>query len=130
VESLGLKRATYLTAVCEAGRIDYDITAETFPADRDFLTCKSSEMKQLLVNIILEKANERYTEQTLTFDDEKLDIKVLQIRLPESNVLHILILTSAGQDTKGLRLSEDDKKVGLKYLAKFAETTSTMIKKT
>ena len=130
VESLGLKRATYLTCVLEEGRIDWDVTAETFPKDRDFATRKSSELTLLLVNIILERAYERYMEKTLTVEGKKLDVKAFQIRLPESNMQHILVLTAPEQVTEDLQLSEDDKKAGLKYLTQLAETAASMIVKT
>lgn len=129
LESLDLKRATHLTCVLEEGRIDWDVTAETFPADRDFVTSKSSELRLLLVDIILKGANERYMEKTLTVEGNKLDVKAFQIRLPESNTQHILVLTALEQGTEGLQLSDDDKKAGLKYLAQFAETAASMIVK-
>ena len=130
VESLDLKRATYLTCVLEEGRIDWDITAETFPKDRDFVTRKSSELTLLLVNIILERADERYMQKTLTIEQEKLEIKAFQIHLPESNMQHILVLTAPEQVTEDLQLSDDDKKAGLKYLSQLAETAASMIVKT
>lgn len=130
VESLGLKRATYLTCVLEEGRIDWDVTAETFPKDRDFVTRKSSELTLLLVNIILERADERYMQKTLTVGQEKLDVKTFQIRLPESNMQHILVLTAAGESSEDLQLSDDDKKAGLKYLTQLAETVASMFVKT
>jgi len=129
-ESLGLKRATHLTCVLEEGRIDWDVTAETFPADRDFVTRKSSDLRLLLVDIILEGANERYMKKTLTVEGKKLYIKAFQIRLPESNMQHILVLTGPEQVTEDLQLSDDGKKAGLKYLAQFAETAASMIVKT
>jgi len=129
-ESLGLKRVTHLTCVLEEGRIDWDVTAETFPADRDFVTRKSSELRLLLVDIILEGANERYMEKTLTVEGKKLYVKAFQIRLPESNMQHILVLTTPEQVTEDLQLSDDDKKAGWKYLAQFAETAASMIVKT
>ncbi len=124
VESLSLKRATHLCCVLEEGRIDYDVTAETFPKDRDFVTCKSSELTLLLMNIILENANERYMEQTFAVENEKLDVKVFQIRLSESSAQHILVLTAAQPGIEGLRLSDDDKKAGLKYLAQLVKTAA------
>lgn len=129
-ESLGLKRATYLTCVLEEGRIVWDVSAETFPADRDFVTRKSSELRLFLVNIILEGANKRYMEKTLTIEGEQLDVKAFQICLPESNTQHIFVLTFPQQGEEGLQLSEDDKKAGFEYLAGFAETAASMTVKT
>jgi hypothetical protein len=127
VEILGLKRATHLTCVLEEGRIDYDVTAETFPADHNFDIFRSSELKKLIVNTISEGANERYTEQTLTFEGRGLNVKVFQIRLPESNAQHFLILTADEQGSESLQLSEEDKKAGLKYLAQLAKIAASMI---
>jgi hypothetical protein len=139
VEILGLKRATHLTCILEEGRIDYDVTAETFPVDRNFDIFRSSELKKLIVNTISERANERYIEQTLTFESRGLNVKVFQIRLPETNAQHFLVLTadactcgSAGtgeQGSESLQLSEEDKKAGLKYLAQLAKIASSMITK-
>jgi hypothetical protein len=126
VESLSLKRATHLTCVLEKGHIDCDVTAETFPADHDLVTLKSSELKLLLVNVILEGTNERYMEQTLMFEGEKLDVKVFQIHLPESNAQHILVLTAIQQGPEDLQPSDEDKKAGFKYLAHFAEIAASM----
>jgi hypothetical protein len=130
VESLCLKRATYLTCVLQEGCIDYDVAADTFPADRDFITRKSSEVTLLLVNIILENASERYMEQTLTVDGEELNVKVFQIRLSESNSQHILVLTAPHQGSEEFQLSDDDKKAGFMYLKEFAETAASMVMKT
>ncbi len=130
VESLCLKRATYLICVLQEGRIDYDVTADTFPADRDYVTCRSSELTLLLVNIILENANQRYMERTLAIDGEELDVRVFQIQLSESNSQHILVLTAPHQGSKDLQLSDDDKKAGFMYLKELAETAASMVMKT
>lgn len=127
VEALGLKRATHLTCVLEEGRIDYDVTAETFPEDHSFAIFKSSELKTLVVNIISEDANEQYMEQTLTFEGQELNVTVLQIRLPEYNAQHILILAADEQGSESLRFSDEDKKAGLKYLAQLAKIVASMI---
>jgi hypothetical protein len=125
VESLSLKRATYLCCVLEEGRIDYNVTAETFPKDRDFITRKSSELTLLLMNIILENANERYMEQTFAVENEEINVKVFQIRLSEHSAQHILVLTAAQPSIEGLQLSDDDKKAGLKYLAQLVKTAAS-----
>lgn len=130
VESIGLKRATYLTCILQEGRIDYDVTADTFPADRDYVTCRSSEVTLLLVNIILENANQRYMERTLTVDDEELNVKVFQIQPSESNSQHILVLTTPHQGSEDLLLSDDDKKAGFTYLKELVETAASIVIKT
>lgn len=123
-EILGIERVTYLVCVLKEGRIDYEVTAETFPADRNFITRKSSELTLLLVSIIMEKANQRYIEKVLTVEGEKLDVKAFQICLPELNAQHILVLTTPAQGAEPEPVSEDDKQAGFKYLALFAEHTS------
>ena len=126
VEGLSLKRATHLTCLLEETRVDCEVSAETFPADRDFATRKSSELRLLLANIILERASQRCLEKVLTVEGENLNVKAFQIRLPESATQHILILTAPEKGTEVSQLSEDDKQAGFDYLIRLAEVAASI----
>jgi hypothetical protein len=125
VESLGLERATYLTCVPQ-GRGIYEVSGESFPADRWFAPLKSSDLQLLSHNIVMKNTNERYMDDTITVDDKNLLVRVFQIALPKYGTQHILVLTSLEDGQQLTQLTEDDKRFAFDYLSLFTYIATSM----
>jgi hypothetical protein len=125
VKSLDLERATYLTCVPQKSGV-YEVNGESFPAERWFAPLKSSNLKLLSHNIIMQDVNERYMDDTLTIDDKDILVRAFQIALPKYGTQHILVLTSAVDCVQPVQLSEDDKRAAFDYLGLFTYITTSM----
>jgi hypothetical protein len=125
VEGLGLERATYLTCVPQRPGV-YEVSGESFPADRWFVPLKSSSLKLLSHNIIMKGTSRRYMDDTITVDDKSLLVRTFQIALPRYGTQHILILTSAADRSQPAQLSEDDKRAAFDYLNLFTYIATSM----
>jgi hypothetical protein len=125
VESLGLERATYLTCVPQRHGV-YEVSGESFPADRWFVPLKSSNLKLLSHNIVMKGTTRRYMDDTITIDDNNLLVRAFQIALPKYGTQHILILTYAVDCSQPVQLSEDDKSAAFDYLNLFTHIATSM----
>jgi len=126
VESLDLERATYLTCVPEEEPGVYEVSGESFPADRWFVPLKSSDLKLLSHDIIMKDTSERYIDDTLTIDNENLFVRVFQILLTKYGTQHILVFTSPVDSSQPAELSNDDKQAAFEYLNLFAYIATSM----
>jgi hypothetical protein len=125
VESLGLERATYLTCVPQ-GPGGYEISGESFPADRWFIPLKSSNLKLLSHDIVMKGTSRRYMEDTITVENKDLLVRAFQIALPKYGTQHILILASPVECLRPVHLSEDDKCAAFDYLNLFTYIATSM----
>jgi len=126
VESLDLERATYLTCVPEEEPGVYEVSGESFPADRWFVPLKSSDLKLLSHDIIMKDTSERYIDDTLTIDNRNLFVRVFQISLSKYGTQHILVLTCFLDSSQPPQLSDDDKQAAFEYLNLFAYIATSM----
>jgi len=126
VESLGLERATYLTCVPEEEPGVYEVSGESFPADRWFVPRKSSDLKLLSNDIVMKDTDKRHMDNTLTVGDKNLFVRVFQISLTKYGTQHILVLTSPVDSTQPAQLSDDDKQAAFEYLNLFTYIATSM----
>jgi hypothetical protein len=125
VESLGLERATYLTCVLQRPGV-YEVSGESFPADRWFVPLKSSSLKLLSHNIVMKGTSGRYIDDIIAVNDKNLLVRAFQIALPKYGTQHILILTSTVDCLQPVHLSEDDKLAAFDYLSLFTYIATSM----
>jgi len=126
VENLDLERATYLTCVPEEDTGLYEVSGESFPADRWFVPQKSSDLKLLSRNIVMKDTSERYMDNILTIDNENLFVRVFQILLTKYGTQHILVLTSSVGSSQPAQLPDDDKQAAFEYLNLFTYIATSM----
>ena len=126
VENFDLERATYLTCVPEEEPGVYEVSGESFPADRWFVPLKSSDLKLLSNDIVMKDTSERYIDDTLTIDNENLFVRVFQTSLPKYGTQHILVLTCSADSSQPTQLSDDDKQAAFEYLNIFAYIATSM----
>ncbi len=126
VENLDLERATYLTCVPEEEPGVYEVSGESFPADRWFVPLKSFDLMLLSNDIVMKDTSERYIDDTLTIDNENLFVRVFQILLTKYGTQHILVLTSPVDSSQPAELSNDDKQAAFEYLNIFAYIATSM----
>ncbi len=125
VESLELVRATHLTCSLPANTLTYDVSAETYPKDREYIPKKSSELTLLLVDIILENQENRYLQKTLDIDEDMLDVHAFQIRLPDTPAEHILVLTTSIEN-KLAEPNDEGKQAAYDYVSHFVELIDSL----
>jgi hypothetical protein len=126
VESLDLERATYLTCAPEDEPGVYEVSGESFPADRWFAPLKSSILQLLSQDIIMKGTSERYMDDTFTIDNRNLFVRVFQISLPKYGTQHILVLTYCLDNSQPSKLSNNDKRAAFEYLNLFAYIAISM----
>jgi hypothetical protein len=126
VESLDLERATYLTCIPEDEPDVYEVSGESFPADRWFVPLKSSVLQLLSHDIIMKGTSERYMDDTFTTGNRKLFVRVFQISLSKYGTQHILVLTYSLDGSKPPQLSDDDKQAAFEYLNLFTYIATSM----
>jgi hypothetical protein len=126
VENSDLERATYLTCVPEEEPGIYEVSGESFPADRWFVPLKSSELKLLSQDIVIRDSSQRYMENTLTIENKNLFVRVFQISLAKYGTQHILVFTSSIGSSQPPQISDDDKQLAFEYLNLFTYIATSM----